>query len=141
LGWLIGRYAQWIADLRRRVRQRLITQYVTRMIPYLAGQIALRLLALATLAALAALLINLLLEPVYVYPEYVPQVLVEPQSIAQTFWNLRAADSSAIALRTPQINRLLYFGRLCNLSVILTLAGGCLLFWKRSRVNGTKDTP
>ena len=134
LGSLIAKYARSIGALQARMRQKLEDQYITRLLPYLLFHILLRVIALAALAALAAALANLLLEPIQVFPEYVPDILVEPNEITKTFWNLRRAESAAITIRTPQVVRLLYFGQLCNIATILTLAGGCLLFrrWRRS---------
>lgn len=133
LGWFISKYAQSISSLARRMREKLVTSYITRLLPYLIFHILLRVAGLALLAGLAAGLANLLLEPIKVFPEYVPSILVEPRIIAETFWNIRRAESGAFLIRTPQIIRLLYYGQLCNIAVILMLAGGCLIFWKWKR--------
>ncbi|MCL2545359.1 MAG: ABC transporter permease [Clostridia bacterium] len=133
LGWLIAKYAQSIGALQARMREKLAHQYITRLLPYLLFHILLRVIALAALAGLAAALANLLLEPIQAFPEFVPDILVEPNAIADTFWNLRRAESSAVVIRTPQVVRLLYFGQLCNIAAILTLAGGCLLLRRRRR--------
>lgn len=131
LGWLIGQYARSIGALRARMREKLELQYITRLLPYLLFHILLRAIALLALAALAAALTNLLLEPIQVFPEYVPDILVEPNSIIETFWNLRRTESASVVIRTPEIVRLLYFGQLCNIAVILSLAGGCLMVRRR----------
>ena len=136
LGWLIAKYARSIGALQRRLREKLIDQYITRLLPYLIFHILLRVIALAVLAGLAAALANLLLEPIQAFPEFVPDILVEPNEIVKTFWNLRRAESHAVVIRTPQVIRLLYFGQLCNAAVILTLAGGCLGFWRRNMQRG-----
>jgi len=128
LGWLIVKYARSIGALSARMREKLIHQYITRLLPYLGLHILLQVIALAALAVAAAVLTNLLLEPIQAFPEFVPDVLVEPKEIAKTFWNLRRAESDALVIRTPEIIRLLYFGQLCNGAVTLTLAGGCLAF-------------
>jgi len=131
LGWLIIKYARSIGALKAHMREKLINQYITRLLPYLIFHILLRAIALAVLAGLAAALANLLLEPIQAFPEFVPDILVEPTEIVKTFWNLRRAESDAVVIRTPQMIRLLYFGQLCNAAVILTLAGGCLIFRRR----------
>ena len=134
LGRLTVRFVRSVGALRARLREKLADQYITRLLPYLLAHILLRAAALAALAAAAAILANLLLDPIRMFPEYVPSILVEPRIIADTFWNLRRAESRAVVIRTPQIVRLLYFGRLCNIAVILTLAGGRLGLWQRRRL-------
>jgi len=133
LAWSISKYIRSVGALRKSIDEKLADRYVARLLPYLLFHILLRVVALAALAVAAAALTNLLLEPVKVYPEFVPDILVEPAEIAKTFWALRDAESDAVVIRTPQIVRLLYFGRLCNIAVILTLWGGCLAFSKRRR--------
>lgn len=51
---------------------------------------------------LALLLFSLvqLISPVYVFPEWVPAVLVEPREISKTFWNLRQSASALVEVRT-----------------------------------------
>lgn len=133
LGMLITKFVQSIVNLQQQMKRKLENQYASRLLPYLIGHVLVRLIALAALAAIAAGMMTLLLKPIEVYPQYVPDILVEPESILKTFWELRRAESALIVLRTPQVNRLIYFGGMCNIATILTLAGGCLLFWKRSR--------
>ncbi len=133
LGWLISKYVQSIVLLQQDMQRKLVKSYITKLMPYLVTQIVLRMIALAVLAGLAAALALLLLEPIKVFPEYVPDILVEPKMIAETFWSIRRTESSALVLRSPQVIRLLYFGQLCNIATIVTLAGGCLTFWKLRR--------
>ncbi len=130
LGFLIGKYVQSILWLQQTMRRRLKDRYITQLLPFLIGHILLRVVALAALAALAAWLMNLLLEPVYFYPEYIPQVVVEPKYLAETFWNLRRNEAATVVLRTSQIVRLKYFGGLCRTAVIVTLAGFSVMLLK-----------
>ena len=124
LGWLITRYVRSLHSLQQKMHLRLERQYLPRLLPYLLWHLLLRILALGALAALTWMLAVQVLDPILrAYPEYMPRVLVEPSEISLTFWNIRRAASNAVVLRTPQVIRLLYFGELCNIGVIVTLAG------------------
>lgn len=133
LGMLITKFVQSIVNLHQQMKRRLENQYASRLLPYLIGHVLVRLVALVALTAIAAGIMTLLLEPIQAYPQYVPEIVVEPESILKTFWDLRRAESTPIVLRTPQVVRLIYFGGMCNIATILTLAGGCLLFWRRGK--------
>ena len=65
-----------------------------------------------------------LLAPVYVFPEWVPAILVEPKEIAATFWNNQSAANSLLSLRSRE---LLFLNALRGYILILTALAGALL--------------
>ena len=70
-------------------------------------------------------LLQELIAPVYIFPEWVPAILVEPKEIEKTFWTLRAQQTGLVALRTPQVLRLHFLHRVmtaaCALAAVLLL--------------------
>lgn len=109
LGWL------------REEKNRLESSYLPALLP----RMILKALACAGMAAglLLALwaLVLLALEPVYIFPEWVPAVPVEWDDIASTFWNNQTAANRIISLRTAQSMTLELFGQAMGL--LCTLCG------------------
>ena len=95
----------------RREQAALRNQYAKKLLPrwMLKG--------LGLLIAWAAWLLALFLvcreaiAPVYVFPEWVPAVLVEWKDMAETFWNNRADVTRLIEMRTPDILFLRFYHR------------------------------
>lgn len=116
----------WSAGVKRfaaRIRQRLLQAYLPRLLPWISASCIWRALALAAIALSAAWVFTQLVSPVYVYPDYIPAVLVEPEEIIKTFWNLQSQGASGVVYRTVSAVRTAYFAGLCRWGVALTLYG------------------
>lgn len=124
--WLDG-----VRNFIEKCRARLAAEYMPRPLPMILFNVLWRGVALAVLALLAAWVFTQLIYPVYIYPEYIPAVLVEPEEIATTFWNVQMAEGEGIFYRTMQKARIVYFTGLCRWGTILTLYG--LLRVRKSR--------
>ena len=105
-------------------KRQLETSYAPRLLPGFVGRGLLIALAYALNLAAAFFLLQALIAPVMVFPEWVPTVLVEPKDIAATFWNIRAQESALVSLRTPETLRLRFLHRLMTAAA---LAAGFLL--------------
>lgn len=99
-----GLYAQE----KRQMESRYVSQRLHLWVLKGAGIL---LLWAAWLAGLY-LVLNQAIAPVYMFPEWVPAVLVEPKDIATAFWNNRAAVSRLVEIRTPEIIDLRFYHRL-----------------------------
>ncbi len=99
-----GLYAQE----KRQMESRYVSQRLHLWVLKGAGML---LLWAAWLAGLY-LVLNQAIAPVYMFPEWVPAVLVEPKDIATAFWNNRAAVSRLVEIRTPEIIDLRFYHRL-----------------------------
>lgn len=119
---LTGRYTR---HLVAGSRQRLQTRYAARMVPEFVGKGLLVALLYALNLAAIFFLLQELIAPVYIFPEWVPAILVEPKEIEKTFWTLRAQQTGLVALRTPQVLRLHFLQRVmtaaCALAAVLLL--------------------
>ena len=88
LALLFVRFASRVsARLIENSRARLTDEYAIRLLPRFIGVGLLILLMFAIGVGAMVFAFSKLLEPVYVFPEWVPAILVEPREIAATFWN------------------------------------------------------
>ena len=74
------------------------TRYARDMFWSMAASVLLCLLGYAALAGAAFLLAQFVIAPLYVFTEWVPEVVVEMKSIASRFWSLNNANAAAIRL-------------------------------------------
>ena len=99
-------------------------QYAQRLLHRVIGVGLLIFLMYASGVALLIFAFTQLLAPVYVFPEWVPAILVEPKEIATTFWNNQTAASSLMSLRSRE---LLFLNALRGYVTVLTALAGALL--------------
>lgn len=102
---------------------RLESSYLPGLLPRMALE------ALAVLGMAGAMLlglwglVQLALEPVYTFPEWIPAVLVEWSDISETFWVNQTSANRVISLRTSQSLTLDFFRRamtaLCGLTALM----------------------
>lgn len=115
------------------MRGRIEGQYALRILPELMIKCFMILMMYVLNVAAIALVLQQLIAPVYIFPEWVPTILVEPTEIAKTFWTLRGQETGLVSLRTPELLKLKYLHRL--------MTGSCLgvfmlllkpyYFWKK----------
>ncbi len=108
--------ARAIRGLVHHSKRRLQSQYAARLLPGFAGKALLALMLITLNLGALFLILQALVAPVYVFPEWVPAILVEPREILKTFWALRAQATPLIALRTPEVLRLQFLHRLMTLA-------------------------
>lgn len=110
-------------SLCRSWRERLQTEYASRMLGWLLWRALALGAGYAAVAAFLAWLFVLLVQPVYTFPEWIPAVLVEPKDIAAAFWNVWQDTATVMELRTPELLRARFFSRLlgwaCGFTALL----------------------
>lgn len=109
----------WTKRLYQGGRERLEIRYAQHMLPELTLRLVLVILLYALNLLLIFLVLRELIAPVYIFPEWVPTVLVEPKDIIRTFWQLRTQESVLMSLRTPELLRLRFLHRLMTLACAL----------------------
>ena len=72
------------------------TRYARDMLGGMIASVLLALLGYAALAGTAFALAKFSIDPLYVFTEWVPEVLVELSSIAKRFWSLNDANAAAV---------------------------------------------
>lgn len=122
-GFFVGRFTRGVRAFIARTKARLRERYMAQILPWFVGNILLRVVIVALLALCAALIFNQMLSPVYVYPEFIPAVLVEPEDIASTFWKLQGQSGAQVLIRTVESIRIAFYAGLCRWGALLTLAG------------------
>ncbi len=104
-----------IRQMMANSRRRLESHYAARLLPEFVGKTLLSILLVALNLGAIFLILQEMIAPVYVFPEWVPAILVEPREIIKTFWALRAQATPLVALRTPEVLRLQFLGGLMTL--------------------------
>ena len=72
------------------------TRYARDMLGGMIASVLLALMGYAALAGAAFALAKFSIDPLYVFTEWVPEVLVELSSIAKRFWSLNDANAAAV---------------------------------------------
>lgn len=130
--WLNGRAAYYA----KRYHQQLQLRYAINLMPELTGVIILFILGYGSAAALAAILMNYIIQPVYTFTEWIPAVLVEWKDIADAFWQVWQTSATLQELRSPEILRLRYYTLLIQ---GCSAAAGVLLALRYARRRSTVD--
>ncbi len=105
---LNGQFMHFFSDYK----QRLALEYAVRLMPRLLIGILALAIGYGALAALISWLITYLVEPVYTFTEWVPAILVEWKDIQSAFWLVWQGASKLQELRSPELNRIRFFGML-----------------------------
>lgn len=108
-------------------RSALQRTYAAQLLPQTIGLLLTFLLGYGAAAGLAAILLDFILQPVYIFPECVPSVLVEWEEIQKTFWQVQQSGAHFRELRTPELLRLRYLAGLIRTTCALMAAILCLL--------------
>lgn len=119
--WLAKRFA---GDCRERLKHVFAVQLTGRMAAYAGACV----LFLALLLAAFYYVAQFALAPVYVFPEWIPAVLVEVSDIIETFWNNRAAGGGLIEYRTPEVLTLRFYQG--ALTILCALTGAVAVQWQ-----------
>ena len=80
--------------------------------PRLLGYLLMMAAGYAALLAGAYFALQYALEPLYVFTEWVPAVLVEYSEISKTLWALWQGAAHLMTLQTPEVARLRHFASL-----------------------------
>ena len=119
IGVLKRRGEGWLAECRARIK----TCYFSRMIGFALARVLALLAAAAITLALCWALMNFFVQPVKVFVEWVPEVLVSLDSIRGRFWELTGAAARPVSFVTPELAELRFWAFLLRWGVILALVG------------------
>lgn len=104
------RFVSWlnhrVSYFFRQAKERLQRIYAVKLFPWMAGQVLMLLLGYGAAVLSAAMMLQMMIEPVYTFPEWVPAVLVEWDDIATAFWNVWQGNAVIQLLRSPELLRL-----------------------------------
>lgn len=114
--------AGWIAGFREALKG----SYFKRLIGKLAGIVALTLLGYGALIGATYLLMVFSVQPLYVFPEWVPENIVEWSSITRVFWNLVSAAAEPVRVATRELRVIEFWGGVLRWGTVLFLLGAAL---------------
>ena len=114
-----GKSRKWLDQIRERRE----TAYLRQM----AGFVLIRGLGIVLLfgagIAAAGSLAAMAGATMQAFPEWVPEILVEPESIAQRFWELTAAAAAPAQWKTPELAEIRFWSAVIRWGTVLFLLG------------------
>ncbi len=123
---LFGRMTRLAAGWFAGFREALKGSYFKRLIGRLAGIAALTLLGYGALIGATYLLMVFSVQPLYIFPEWVPENIVEWSSITRVFWNLTAAAAEPVRVATRELRVIEFWGGVLRWGTVLALLGAAL---------------
>ena len=125
--YLLRRLNRRTAGLGADIRARLRREYFRDMLPGLLPRFLLLALGYAALLAAAYGVLTLAIEPMYVFTEWIPDVLVELSSITERFWQLTSAAAAPIAIRTKEYAEVRFWSGLVRWGALSALTGALVM--------------
>ena len=125
--YLLRRLNRRAASFGANIRARLQTEYFRDMLPGLLPRFFLLALGYAALLAAAFGVLTLAIEPMYVFTEWIPDVLVELSSITERFWQLTSAAAAPIAIRTQEYAEIRFWSGLVRWGALSALTGALVM--------------
>ena len=80
------------------------------------------------------------LQPVYVFPEWIPAVLVEWEDISSTFWNLTTEAAKPIRCLTIEMIRIEFWTRIARWGMMALLFGWAAMMTGGEKRSGLRNT-
>lgn len=117
----------WIRELRELGKTRYPRQMAGRICLRAAGMLGLTALTVAAAAGLVVWGSRLMI----LFPEWVPENLVSPETIARRFRELTAAAAAPISFRTPELAVIRFWSGMIRWGLVLALLGAAAGGWKR----------
>ena len=125
--YLLRRLNRRTAGVGVDIRARLQTEYFRDMLPGLLPRFGLLALGYAALLAAAYGVLTLAIEPMYVFTEWIPDVLVELSSITERFWQLTSAAAAPIFIRTKEYAEIRFWSGLVRWGALSALTGALVM--------------
>ena len=111
--------AAWLAEYQERIQ----TCYFSRMLGFVLLRLMATFLVAAATLVICWALMNFFVEPVLVFVEWVPEVLVSWAAITGRFWELVNAASKPVSLMTAEMAELRFWANILRWGVIAALIG------------------
>ena len=125
--YLLRRLNCRAASFGANIRARLQTEYFRDMLPGLLPRFFLLALGYAALLAAAYGVLTLAIGPMYVFTEWIPDVLVELSSITERFWQLTSAAAAPIFIRTQEYAEIRFWSGLVRWGALSALTGALVM--------------
>ena len=118
-------FANWKEQLKRTYLRSMLGNIAWKVLMWLAGY--------AALIGAAYGLLTVLIEPMMVFTEWIPEVIVELSSISERFWGLTSSAAAPVFLRTEEYAQIRFYGAILRWGVIVTLSGAIVFLLAERR--------
>ena len=123
--WLLKRWIRWLAEYGKKqvekVRAESKKRYALRLMPYAAGQLLPAAVLIALTAAACYGLAVLALNPMRIFPEWIPETLGEYTGWINKFWNLTEQAAKPVTMKTAELAEVQLWGSLILWGTLLIL--------------------
>lgn len=137
---LVLRFIRWlnhgVGYFFRQIKERLQSAYAIRLALWMAWRVICFLIGYVAAVGAAAVLLQMMIEPVYTFPEWVPAVLVEWEDINTAFWNVWQNGAVMIQMRSTELLRLQFLTLLVD---GMSALGGVVLAMSYARWIGSRQ--
>lgn len=123
---LFQRLGAFLAARRARFRELLTHTYLRSQWPRLILLILLHILGYGAAVALAAGLVVLSAQPIYVFTEWVPENIVAWSSIARVFWNLTTAAAGLTSVASRELRVIAFWSGVIRWATVLLLVASAM---------------
>lgn len=117
----VRKMSRWIKHRVQEVREQLKTRYPRQMMGMLLSRTATAILLIAMMISVGVGLVVWATQPMQIFPEWVPEVLTDPDSIIQRFWELTAAAADSLQFRTPELAEIRFWSGMLRWGLFLML--------------------
>ncbi len=125
--YLLRRVNRRAAAFGSGIRARLKTEYLRVMLPSLLPRGLLLGALYALLIGAAYGVLTLAIEPMYVFTEWIPDVLVELSSITERFWQLTSAAARPVFIRTREYAEIRFWSGMLRWGAVAFLTGALVM--------------
>ena len=122
----------------RRVRERQKQVYFSRLFPYALLQMLPVVLLLMLAVGAGFGLAMLAIEPVHIFPDWIPESLGDLSAWVSRFWDLVSAAARPVSLQTPELASLRFYAVLIRWGLLFSLLGGIRILLVRGRNRDTR---
>jgi len=131
LAALIRRVNALAASFGRKIRNRLEREYIGKIWPLAAAGVLGLILLYALLGGAIWLVARQAVQPLYMFPEWVPENLVQWSSICDVFWNLATSAMQPVNAASLAVREMQFWAGVVRWGVLLVLSGALMRSLRR----------
>ena len=120
---LVNRWTQNTIDMVKGFFEEVKRRYFRSMLPKVAAMSLLHLFVYALLIGGCFGVLYLLIEPMFVFTEWIPKVFVDPEDIKSVYTELTRGFSYPVVYRTAEYAAVRFYGALARWGTVIPLTG------------------
>lgn len=123
--WALKRWIGWMTEFGKirvaKVRAESKKRYLMKLLPYAAGQLLPAALLIAVTIAACFGVAVVAINPIRIFPEWLPETLGEYTSWINRFWTLTGASAVPVSVKTPELTEVQFWSNLILWGTMLIL--------------------